>query len=84
MDVALAASIFFVLFYPHTLNNFSTDAWISTHFVDLEARFGIVTIHFEGGNPVIGHHVDAFFAFVLKKMKIYLANNQRLALHNAK
>ena len=84
MDVALAASIFFVLFYPHTLNNSSSDAWISTHFVDLEARFGIVSNHFEGGNPVIGYHEDAFFAFVLKKMKIYHANNQRIAIHYAK
>lgn len=35
--------------------------------VYLEARFGIVSNHFEGGNPVIGHYKDAFFAFVLKK-----------------
>ena len=83
MDVASRIH-FFCSILPSYAENSSSDAWISTHFVDLEARFGIVTIYFEGGNPVIGHHVDAFFAFVLKKMKIYLANNQHIAIHDAK
>ena len=35
--------------------------------VYLEARFDIVSIYFEGGNPVIEHYEDAFLPSFWKK-----------------
>lgn len=38
----------------------AANVYILSHSIDLEARFDIVSIHFEGGNPVIEHYQDAF------------------------
>ena len=84
MDVALAASIFFVQFYPHSLNNSSSEAYDPTYSVDFEARFDIVSIYFEGEKPVIGHYEDAFLPSFWWFPKIYRADNHHIAMNYAK